>query len=260
MFEAISELSIKRCLVSGIPAVFEIHDSIDSTNIRAKALAKAGAETFYVVIADHQFAGHGRFGRQFFSPAGCGIYMSFILHPEISASETSNLTSFTAVAVARAIENLCKYKVGIKWVNDLFMNCRKICGILVESSVNPLSDKLDYAVVGIGINVLKAEIPEALTEVITSIEEQTNLKISRNELIAEILNQFLDYETALLSGNYLEEYRQKSIILGKKIKVIHGNETFEAIARQIDDTAALVVECNDGSIQKINAGEVSIRI
>ncbi len=258
MGDNISEDLIKSHMPPGFQPVFEIHDSIDSTNLRAKELVKSGAQDLTVVIADHQSAGHGRFGRAFFSPAGCGIYMTVILRPSISVAQSAAVTSFSAVAVAEAVEKLCGCHVGIKWVNDLFMNGKKICGILTESAADPLSCIPEYVISGIGINVLHTDIPYDLKGVISSVEDESGRQISRNELIAEILNRFLYFTDEVATLSYMEEYRRRSVILGKKVKIVRSGETFDAVARQITDSAALVVE-RDGIMQTINAGEVSIR-
>ena len=139
----------------------QIFAEMDSTNRQLKELAESGAPEGTVVIAEAQSNGRGRLGRSFFSSQGSGIYMSILLRPEIELQNAVRLTSMTAVAVAEAIERVCEIPARIKWVNDIFLNKKKVCGILVEAGIDAVEQKLNYAVVGIGINVGKMEFPEA---------------------------------------------------------------------------------------------------
>ena len=238
---------------------FEIHDRIDSTNRRAKELALAGAEHNSVVLADTQSAGHGRFARPFFSPPGAGIYLSWLLRPALSAEQLSHLTPFAAVAVARAIRRLCGQMPQIKWVNDLFMNGKKVCGILCEAGFPAQSGQPSYAIVGVGINVTATDLPGELRDIATSIEAASGTVCDRNALIAAVLEELSRFEQEIASGAYLSEYRSHSLILGKDVTVHRGDEIFLARAVAIDEDGALVIEC-EGVRQTLYAGEVSIRL
>lgn len=225
---------------------FIISETSVSTNETAKKLAQDG-DGNVVVISDSQTGGKGRMGRRFHSSKGCGIYMSILRRQW----NVNLLTVKAAVAVSRAIEKLYPVEVKIKWVNDLFINGRKICGILCESGFTEGS--ADYAIAGIGINVHAAEFPPELSDIATSIENECGIMESRNRLIAEILNE-MDND-----ADFINEYRKRSNILGKRIKVICADKEFYALAEEIDDSGALLVKTED-EIKKINAGEVSIRI
>lgn len=238
---------------------FEIHDRIDSTNRRAKELALAGAEHNTVVLADTQSAGHGRFARPFFSPPGAGIYLSLLLRPALSAEQLSHLTPFAAVAVARAIRRLCGQTPQIKWVNDLFMSGKKVCGILCEAGFSAETGRPAYAIIGIGLNVTATDLPEDLCDIATSIEAACGAVCDRNALIAAILEELSRFEREILAGAYLEEYRSHSLILGKEVTVYRGDEVFAARAVAIDEGGALVIE-REGVRQTLYAGEVSIRL
>lgn len=255
----ISEPVIRKYLKSAVPYSFAIFEMLDSTNIKAKELAISGTPHGTVVIADTQANGRGRLSRSFFSPPQRSVYMTLVLRPDIAASKAPLITTYTAVAVSRAIESLCAANVQIKWVNDLFLNGKKICGILSEAGFDFESGGIDYVAIGIGVNVLGLDFPEALSQIATSIEKEYAVKLSRNALIAAILDEMEGMEKNLKSGEYLEEYRRRSIILGKEINVLYGKEEFRAIAEEIDDNGALIVSTENGK-KTINAGEVSIRL
>ena len=212
-------------------------------------MAEAGAPHGTVVIADSQSMGRGRLGRSFFSPSGTGVYMSIVLRPELTSEEAPQLTSLAAVAVSEAIELVAKVNVKIKWVNDIFLNKKKICGILTEAS-------LDFES---GINVGSTDFPEELSEIATSIENETPSKISRNHLIAEILNSLDRLLPEIKSGRYLEEVRNRSLVIGQDITVIKGSESYRAKALAIDNKGALIIEGPKG-IEALSSGEISIRL
>ena len=156
---------------------------IDSTNRYLKELAATGAPEGTVVIANKQSAGRGRLGRSFFSPEEKGIYMSILLRPEIELERAVLITSMAAVAVARAVERVSTIPAQIKWVNDIFINRKKVCGILTEAGINTEKGSLDYAVLGIGVNVGSMEFPAELKEIATSVSNECGKEVSKNDLI-----------------------------------------------------------------------------
>ncbi|WP_426349694.1 biotin--[acetyl-CoA-carboxylase] ligase [Alloiococcus sp. CFN-8] len=256
----ISEPSIKQYIRgSFIPSTIEIHKEIPSTNARAKVLAEGGAPHGAIIISDSQSMGRGRLGRSFFSPAGTGIYMSIVLRPELTSEEAPQLTSLAAVAVSEAIELLAKVPIKIKWVNDLFLNKKKICGILTEASLDFESGRINYIILGIGINVGRINFPEELKEIATSIENETSNTISKNQLIAEILNSLNRLLPEMKSGKYLEDVRKRSLVIGQSITVLKGSSTYTAKALAIDNKGALIVEGPKG-IETLSSGEISIRL
>lgn len=238
---------------------FEILPETDSTNNYAKELAISGKRNRTVVITEKQNGGKGRLGRPFYSPEGNGLYMSVLCRPEINVDCAPLITSFTAVAVAKAIEKLSGQDVNIKWVNDVYMNGKKICGILTEAGFDFEGGTVDYAVIGIGINVLGTDFPEELINIATSIEKETGLKISRNDLAAEVLNNLENMSCEIKNKKYLDTYRKKSNVIGKRIKVTYGSQVFYAEALDINENAALIVKTEDG-IKTLNSGEVSIKL
>lgn len=237
----------------------EIHDTLDSTNTRAKYLASHGAPHGYMVAANAQTAGRGRFGRNFFSPGYSGVYMSLILRPDLPVERAVMITSMTAVAVARAIERLADVDVKIKWVNDLYINDRKVCGILSEASIDFESNQLEYAVVGIGVNVGKIQFPDELKDIATSIGNEWKGCISRNQLIAEICNEMEKKYLHMDTTDFMQENKSRSNVIGREILVLRGSEQFKAIAEDIDEQGHLVIRSEQG-VQRVNSGEISLKI
>lgn len=235
-------------------------DEIDSTNNYAKKLASSGAVHGTAIIADRQTSGRGRLGRSFVSPSGAGVYMSVILRPEMSIETAQLITSCAACATACAVEELCESPVGIKWVNDLYMNGRKICGILTEASLSMETKALDYAVIGIGINIFSVEnaFDEELKKIASSIEGETGKIISRNSLCAVLLNRLEEYLGRIEERSFLEEYRRREILTGNYITANAGGVTVTGKALGIDENAGLIIQLDDGSIKSFGSGEANL--
>lgn len=234
-------------------------DETDSTNNYAKKLSASGAEHGTAVIADFQTSGKGRLGRSFVSPKGTGVYMSVIIRPDFSMETARLITSCVACASAEAVESLCGESVDIKWVNDLYMNGRKICGILTEASLSMETKALDYAVIGIGINVLGKDVfDEALSKIATTIEAETAVKISRNSLCAVLLNKLEEYLGKIGERDFLAEYRRREILTGNPITANVGGVQITGKAMGIDDNAELIVQLDDGSVKSLSSGEANL--
>ncbi len=237
-------------------------DKTDSTNRYAKDIAAAGAASGTVVIADTQTSGRGRLGRTFVSPAGTGVYLSLIIRPKMNMETAQLITACTACAAADAVEKLSGHDTAIKWVNDLYMNGKKICGILTEASLSLENKSVDYAVIGIGINVLstKSAFEPSLSGIASSIEDSAGVKISRNRLCAELVNN-LEYQLANIENkNFLNDYRRREMLTGNPVNIISPAGSFSGKALYIDDNAALAVQLPDGSVKKVISGEASARI
>lgn len=241
--------------------VLDVRKTVTSTNTLAKEMAANGEAEGTVVIASEQTEGRGRMGRSFYSPASTGIYLSLILRPKLNIEDSLLITTSAAVAVAKAIEELTQEDVQIKWVNDLFMNGKKVCGILTEASLNVENGGLEYAIVGIGVNVNTKDFPDDIKEVAGSVfSEKPKDQPTMSILAANILNNMAEAMDKLTDRSYLEEYKKRSFFLGKEIYVLKGKETLSAKAIDIDDRARLVVIYPDASIETLTSGEVSIRI
>lgn len=228
---------------------------LPSTNATARELAQDGAPEGTVVVAAAQTAGRGTRSRAFFSPQG-GVYMSILLRPR--EADGCLITSCAAVAVARAIERLCPLKVQIKWVNDLYVGGRKLCGILTEAGFTP-EGGIDYVVLGIGVNVAAVPFPPEITAIATSLGNE-GCAVDRAALIAAILEEWEIAYATIGSGDFLAESRARSCVLGQRVTVTRGNERFTATARDINDRGHLVVETDYGETLALLSGEVSIRI
>ena len=236
---------------------------VASTNAMIRELADHGEAEGVVVLADEQSAGKGRKSRGFFSPANSGLYMSILLRPKYSVTDSLLLTTAAATAVALAIETVTGKNAQIKWVNDVYLDGRKVCGILTEAALAMENGGLDYAVVGIGINVYPPPggFPPELETVATSLftDEKTKNGV-KSRLAAEILNHFISYYEKLTEKAFLPEYRKRSFLLGQKITVLHHNGEDAATAIAIDDNFRLIVRDGNGEEKALDSGEVSIRL
>lgn len=238
----------------------DVRQTVTSTNTIAKELAAKGAKEGTVIIAREQTEGKGRMGRSFYSPMASGVYFSLILRPTLNLEDSLLITTAAAVAVVKAIEEVTGVKAGIKWVNDIFADGKKVCGILTEASLNFESGGLEYAVIGIGINVETDNFPKELTHIAGSLfsDKPTDQPI-KSMLVAEVLNNIAECMSSLTDKRYLEEYRRHSFLLGQEILVLKGNTSVSAKALDIDDKARLIVEYPDGRIETLSSGEVSVR-
>jgi BirA family biotin operon repressor/biotin-[acetyl-CoA-carboxylase] ligase len=250
--------------LGALAGVFDIdyRATVTSTNSVLKDLAAGGAREGTVVAAITQTAGRGRFGRSFYSPADSGVYFSVLLRPGVGAPDATLLTTAAAVAVARAVEDVTGAPARIKWVNDVYCGGKKVCGILTEGAFNMESGAMDYAVVGIGVNVAPPPggFPADLSAVATSVCGQDNAAAGvRARLIAGILIRFWDYYQNLSGKAFLAEYKARSLVVGHDVDVVAAGATRPARALEIDDGCRLVVRFEDGEVRALSSGEVSIR-
>ncbi|MBQ2815643.1 MAG: biotin--[Clostridia bacterium] len=234
---------------------------VDSTNTYLKNAAEKGEIDGSVIIAETQTAGKGRLGRHFYSEKG-GLYMSILVRPNMPTERSLFITTGTAVAVSRAIEKICEKNVGIKWVNDIFLNGKKVCGILAEGASDFETGRLQYAVVGIGINVTepKGKFNKEIADIATAIYDKDEPYGIKNRLAAEILNQFSEIMNAPDDKTVIDEYRARSIIIGKEVNIIENGELKTVTVADIDDTAAIILKTDDGNIIKKTSGEISIKV
>ncbi len=253
---------------------------IDSTNTYAKKLLSAGDNIRdnlgnmsdfgkkihrAIIISEEQTHGRGRLGRTFFSPAKKGIYLTIIFAPEKGITQPAKTTAYTATGIIRALKKLYDIDAQIKWINDIFINRKKVAGILTEGFTNFETNSIECAIIGIGINtnISKGEIPETIKKIATSIStEYPSIKINHNELAATIVGEvlrILDND----SPETMKLYKEKSFILGSTITVhpVIGNteSQYKAKAIDIDDNAGLIVQLSDGTIKTLISGEVSLK-
>jgi BirA family biotin operon repressor/biotin-[acetyl-CoA-carboxylase] ligase len=237
----------------------EVFVTVDSTNNVCRAKAEEGKEEGYVAVAGAQTSGRGRRGRSFYSPAGSGIYMSILLRPEdFSEKQVLQLTTMAAVAVSVSVEKISGKTAGIKWVNDILIDGKKVCGILSEASYKDVGD-LDYVIVGIGINAYPPAggFPAGIADIAASVFDYPSPGL-KNELAAEVMKNFMAYYTS--GTGCIEEYRKHCIVPGKDITVIKPGEKLNAHAIGLDDDCGLIVRYPDGSEETLRSGEISIRL
>ena len=250
--------------VGEYPAPVYVYERLDSSNQTAKRLALTGAPHGTLVLAGQQSAGRGRMGRRFESPAGKGIYLSLVLRAPVPASEALGVTVGAAVAVARAVQKLCGIELGIKWVNDLYYQGKKVCGILTEAALDLESGMLDYAVLGLGFNVAAPADgwPEDLRDVAGALYDGSPAPGARAALAAAFLNAFWPLYRAGPRSGYLDEYRRRQALTGQRVLVTPRRGTPRAAQVQgIDDECKLVVRFDGESRPAaLNSGEVSVRL
>ena len=250
------------------------YDTTDSTNMRAKQLiteetsgagSKSGDLNGTIISAGQQTAGRGRLGRSFFSPKE-GIYISIIIKPKFDISESTLVTVAAASAVAEAVDEVCgrEHETEIKWVNDIYLDKKKICGILTEGIADFESGQIDYMITGIGINTSLEGFPRELKKTAGAIEGDW----PRAKLIAEIMSRFLDYVSRIEERRFMTTYREKSMLIGEDVLVYRGTyrknpddelEGIPARVTGISDEGGLEIIKSDGSREILTTGEVTVR-
>lgn len=231
----------------------------DSTNLWIKRLAKEGAPEGTLALAEFQSAGRGRLGRSWEVPEGTSVMMSILLRPKFEPQYAPTLTLVMGMAVAKAVKNL-GFDVSIKWPNDVVVSHKKICGILTEMGVR--DGKIDYAVIGVGINVNIREFPEEMADKATSLYLESGKEFDRSQIPGLVMEAFEKYyekfaATCDLSG-LKEEYESILANYNQPVRVL-AKEPYEGVARGITDGGELLVEKTDGTIVAVSAGEVSVR-
>ena len=253
MTDSFDEAGLRRAC-GGIPdlAVFAA-DVCDSTNLRAQEWLAVGNRGAALFAAEKQTSGRGRLGRTFHSPAGSGVYFSLTYPMRRSLDETVGVTCAAAVAVMRTIRACSGKQTEIKWVNDLFLNGKKVCGILAEAvSVGSETS----IVVGIGINLRTADFPPELEAVAGSIGDD---RTPRAELIAAVVRELLPYLQDPARRDWLDDYRAHSCVIGRKIVFRRGGDSVQAKAIGIDGNGGLIVVTNRGT-EILRTGEITVRI
>ena len=240
-----------------------IFEEVGSTNTLAKEMAAQGAPCGTVLVADRQNAGRGRLGRSFLSPGDVGIYFSVIIRPDCRPQELMHLTCAVAVAMCDAVETAYGFRPGIKWTNDLVVGSKKLGGILTELSLNFKTGLVDYAVLGIGINCRQrlSDFDPAIRDMACSASMVTGEDVDRNRLIAEMIRACEAMSRTLLSGRstMMDRYRTDCITLGRQVSVVRGDEIFHATAVDLDEEGGLIIRRENGDVQTVTSGEVSVR-
>jgi BirA family biotin operon repressor/biotin-[acetyl-CoA-carboxylase] ligase len=250
-----------RSKVIGRP--LEVLGEIGSTNDRIMAAGRDGAPEGLAVIADRQTAGRGRLGRSWASPPGVGLYTSILLRPTLPTGQVPLLTLVAGLAVAEAIENVTGLAPRLKWPNDLLVDGKKVGGILTETA--SVESRVSYVAVGIGINVRQEaqDLPEEFRATATSLRLATGREVPRGNLAAEIYNGLDGWYQEFLAGRLetiLAGGRERSAILGSPVDVLAGDERWSGLAEDLDADGALLVRKENGTVRRVVAGDVSIRV
>lgn len=262
-------LSVETDMLSAegiLPYLNEAHKNIEiitkksvgSTNLEAKKLAIVGAIHGTTVISSEQTDGKGRLGRSFYSPLHTGIYMSMILKLDLATADALLITTVASVAVCRAIEKVApELSPQIKWVNDIYINNKKVCGILTEAVTSFESGTIESIILGIGINVNTSDFPDDIKNIAGSLFLDKSVK--KNHLIGEIINNVLSMAADITNVTFMEDYRDRSLVIGKELTVITPITSYTATALDVDKNGGLIIMDDTGKLNTLNSGEVSIR-
>ena len=233
-----------------------------STNALVREKANQGRPEGRVIVACEQTDGRGRYGRQFFSPVDSGVYLSLLLRPTAySPQQATCLTAAAAAAMCQAIEAVTGQQPGIKWVNDIFLHGKKVCGILTEAAVGLETGTLNYMVLGAGVNLYPPVkgFPEEIQPIAGSVLERSCPE-AKNRLVGEFLNRFWDFYTHPECRTYLEDYRSRSLAIGQNVTVLSAGRAVSAYAYGIDDDFRLLVRYENGDTEALSYGEIRIQL
>jgi len=232
------------------PWLADVHLFEETSSTQLEAKISGQTNTLY--LAGRQTATYGRFGRGYFADEG-GIYMSLCLRPNLSFEELPQYTLLMAAATISAIERLTSKRPQIKWVNDIYLDGKKIAGILTESAA--FGENLTQIIIGIGINFAITDFPEELADKAGTLFEKENTPVTPVELIAEIWSEF----DRLSREDFLSFYKAHSFILGKTVQFQRNGESFEGLASDLTDKGELVVTFPNGGSQILSSGEISLK-
>lgn len=251
----LSEAEISAYL--GENVLVRVFKSIDSTNNEAKRMLSDGFSGKAIIVANEQTAGRGRLGRSFYSPGSTGIYFTVIVTPDSSLADASLITAAAAVAVVRTLKRFTDKNIGIKWVNDIYIGKKKICGILTEAVTDLENGSLSGLAVGIGINLSTEKFPEEISETASSVGIKN---ADRGLIAAKTAKELFTLTENLLSPEFIEEYKALSIVTGKDITYFKDGKEYAARAVDIDSRGGLVVSLPDGEKTTLRGGEISVRL
>lgn len=258
--DVLHEGAVRKYLTQPIGQLL-VQPTVTSTNALLRELAADRAPEGTVVIAGEQTRGRGRLGRSFYSPADTGLYLSLLLRPEgFSPAQAVRMTTMAAVAVCQAIEAVSGRNAQIKWVNDIFLDGRKVCGILTEGSFDLETGSLNSIILGVGINVYAPAdgFPRELEQIAGAVLPEP-ITDGRSRLAAEFLNRFLELYRRQ-DSTYAAEYRRRSLVLGRQVLVITPAEQKTALALDVDEECRLLVKYPDGKTEALSSAEISVKV
>ena len=259
--DVLSEEGIRRFLDRQDLEV-RVCPTITSTNTVLKQLALEEAPSGLALVAGEQTAGRGRLGRSFYSPANTGLYLSLLLRPDLAAQDATLLTACAAVSVAEALESLAEVKLSIKWVNDLYLGGRKVCGILTEAGLDCESGRMSYVIIGIGVNTRMppGDFPEEIRSIAGDVFGDAPVPDLRNRLAARILDNLMACAEDPRSPEIFDKYRRRSLVLGRPIRILApGRAPVPATALDLEPDYSLRVRLEDGREELLRSGEISVR-
>lgn len=240
-----------------------VEDTVTSTNDVVKSMHLS--EKPVVLIADKQTGGRGRFGKKFESPSGTGLYLTLGIKPRFDIEKSLYVTMAAAVAVCKSVSEICHTEAQIKWVNDVFLNGKKICGILTEGQMSFEEGKIDALIIGIGINCFPGSFPEELKDIAGVISEDRSA-FSMSKLAAKVVNTLVEMLDDIESKSFLKEYRDRCFVLGKEV-IAHKSyrdEGVRALALDIANDGGLIIRYlegeNEGVVETVHTGEISITV
>lgn len=251
----LSEKEIKKHIKND--AIVRVFGNIDSTNNEAKRLAESGFCVPTLILSEQQSAGRGRLGRSFYSPESTGLYFTVIIPVNFPLEDITLITPAAAVAVHRTLSKFTDKKLFIKWVNDIYCEDKKICGILAEALSSPETNSISAVAVGIGINLSTKDFPKDISSIAASLALEN---ADRNCIAAGIANELFAFTENLSAREFIPEYRKYSYVTGKEIFFIQGEETTNAHALDIDDDGGLMVLLESGETTTLHGGEISVRV
>ena len=263
----LSEKAVASLIDEALHVRVFVYQKIDSTNTEAKRRLAETSDVRSlnntVIIASSQTAGRGRLRRTFYSPDGSGLYLSIIYAPKEKIESPALLTATAAVGVCRALFSLYDADAKIKWVNDIFMRGKKVCGILTEGLTDFERGGISCAVVGIGVNIAPQNFPRDIADIATSVLDDKKADTKRSALAAAIVNEVLSIYTSGKKGFAcaMEEYRERSLLTGKTVRVhpvVNGAESYEAEVTGVGEDAKLIVKTEDGKERFLDSGEVTL--
>lgn len=228
----------------------------DSTNVRAKQYLAENDCDRAVFAAEGQTAGRGRMGRSFYSPYGSGVYMSYVFSPKTEVADVVSVTAAASVAVVRALEKTCGVHPMIKWVNDIYIDEKKLCGILTEAVANRETGIVEHVVIGIGINFSVLSFPDELADRACSLSVSG---ITRNMLIASVCDELYGITKDLSDKSFFETYRERMLVIGRDITYYENSQPHSAHAVDVDSNGGLIVRGSDGHEKILRSGEITVR-
>ena len=244
----------KLATAAGQSALVRVFDEIDSTNDEAKRMALEGVDVPVLIAADRQTAGRGRMGRSFYSPTTTGAYFSILYRLHAPLHSTVTITGAVAVAVMRAIRALTGKQTAIKWVNDLYLDEKKVCGILCEAVT---VGSVTHLIIGVGVNLSTESFPDELEGRAGALGVDRDL---RSELIAEVFRSILPFLNDPSDRAWLDDYRAHSCVIGREITWSVGETTHHGVAVAINEDGELLAEREDGQSVVLRTGEITLRV